>query len=40
VLGARNPYQLGSAVDAADGPPYLSDEDLRRLAKVRVQTGI
>jgi len=40
VLGARNPYQLGSAVDAADGPPYLSDDDLRRLAKVRVQTGI
>ena len=40
VLGARSPYQVGMGVDAASGPPYLSDEDVIRLAKVRDAAGI
>lgn len=40
VLGARSPYQLGSGVDAADGPPYLSDADLAELRRVRDRAGI
>lgn len=40
ILGARDPYQIGAAIDAADGPPYLSDEDTLRLAKIRDASGI
>lgn len=40
LVGARNPYQIGAAVDAASGPPYLSDEDVVRLAKMRDAAGI
>ncbi|MCA9605368.1 MAG: aldo/keto reductase [Myxococcales bacterium] len=40
VVGARNPYQIGAAVDAANGPPYLTDTDMIRLAKVREQEAI
>lgn len=40
VVGARNPYQIGAAVDAASGPPYLSDDDVVRLAKMRDAAGI
>lgn len=35
VVGARSPYQIASAAEAASGPPYLSDDDMRRLAKIR-----
>lgn len=40
VVGARNPYQIGAAVDAASGPPYLTDDDVVRLAKTRDVAGI
>lgn len=40
VVGARSPYQIASAVDAASGPPYLSDDDVLRLKKVRDAAGI
>lgn len=40
VVGARNPYQIGAAIDAANGPPYLSDDDMIRLAKTREVEGI
>jgi len=40
VLGARSPYQLGAGVDAAQGPPYLSDNDIVRLNKLRNHLGI
>ncbi len=40
VVGARSPAQVISAAEAANGPPYLSDDDLMRLAKVREHTGI
>lgn len=40
ITGARNPYQVGAAVDAASGPPYIGDEDMLRLAKVRGFAGL
>ena len=35
IVGARTPIQIASAVAAASGPPYLADEDMLRLAKLR-----
>lgn len=40
VVGARSPAQIHAAADAADGPPYLSDDEVMRLVKVRDQAGI
>jgi aryl-alcohol dehydrogenase-like predicted oxidoreductase len=40
IVGARATYQIAAAVEAASGPPYLSDATLTRLAKVRDQAGI
>ncbi|MBX3270191.1 MAG: aldo/keto reductase [Sandaracinaceae bacterium] len=40
LVGARNPYQIGAAVDAASGPPYLSDADVILLAKLREAAAI
>lgn len=40
LVGARRPSQIDHAVDAATGPPYLSDDDMLRLAKVRNAAGI
>lgn len=40
IVGARNPYQVGAAVEAADGPPYLEDDDMLRLSKIRDAAGI
>lgn len=38
IVGARSPYQISAAVEAASGPPYLSDDDTMRLAKLRAQS--
>lgn len=35
MVGARSPAQVIAAVEAASGPPFLSDDDVLRLAKVR-----
>jgi len=40
VLGARSPYQISAGVEAAKGPPYLSDVDVVRIGKVRDALGI
>lgn len=40
IVGARSPYQIASAVDAASGPPYLTDDEITRLGKVRDAAGI
>ncbi len=40
LLGARSPYQISAAIDAAKGPPYISDLDAIRLAKIRDSLGI
>ncbi len=40
LVGARDAYQIGAAVEAAEGPPYLSDQDVVRLAKMRDAAGI
>lgn len=40
MVGARSVAQVLSAAQAANGPPYLSDDDLMRLAKVRDHAGI
>ena len=34
LVGARTPYQVSAAVEAASGPPWISDEDTARLAKL------
>jgi aryl-alcohol dehydrogenase-like predicted oxidoreductase len=34
IVGARTAMQVASAAQAADGPPYLEDDDLARLAKL------
>lgn len=39
IVGARTPYQIASAVEAAEGPPYLSDDDMMRLAKLKERKG-
>jgi len=38
IVGARAPYQIAAAVEAADGPPYLADDEVIRLAKLRDAT--
>ncbi len=40
IVGARTPYQASAAAEAASGPPYISDDDMMRLVKVRDQLGI
>jgi aryl-alcohol dehydrogenase-like predicted oxidoreductase len=40
IVGARTPYQIEAAAEAASGPPYLSDTDRARLAKTRDAAGI
>jgi aryl-alcohol dehydrogenase-like predicted oxidoreductase len=35
LVGARTPYQVAAAVEAAEGPPYLSDDEMMRLAKLK-----
>jgi aryl-alcohol dehydrogenase-like predicted oxidoreductase len=40
LLGARSPYQVDVAADAASGPPYIDDEDMARLSKVRDAAGV
>lgn len=41
TVGARTPYQVDAAVDAAaEGPPYIGDEDMLRLSKVRTSAGV
>lgn len=40
TVGARSPYQIAAAVEAASGPPFMSDDELRRLEKVRDEVGI
>jgi aryl-alcohol dehydrogenase-like predicted oxidoreductase len=35
IVGARTRFQIESAVQAADGPPYLADDEMMRLAKIR-----
>ncbi|MGE0789169.1 MAG: aldo/keto reductase [Sandaracinaceae bacterium] len=40
LVGARTAAQIEAAVEAASGPPYLTDEDMTRLAKVRNTAGI
>ncbi len=40
VIGARSPYQVLAAVEAAGEPPYLSEDDIIRLMKVRDSAGI
>lgn len=40
IVGARSPVQVGSAAEAASGPPYLSDDDMMRIVKVRDSAGI
>ncbi len=39
IIGARSPYQVMAAVEAANGP-RISDDDVMRLAKVRVDAGM
>ena len=35
IVGARTPYQVSTAVEAADaGPPYVGDEDMARIKKL------
>lgn len=38
IVGARSPYQVMAAVEAASGP-RVSDDDVMRLAKVRADAG-
>lgn len=40
IVGARSPAQIRAAVEAADGPPYLSDDELARITKARDHAGI
>ncbi len=40
LVGARTPYQIDAATEAASGPPYLDDDEMVRLAKVRNSAGI
>jgi hypothetical protein len=40
IVGARTPYQASAAAEAASGPPYLTDDDVVRLAKLRDQKGL
>lgn len=40
IVGARTATQVATAAQAASGPPYLDDEELIRLAKVRDHAGI
>jgi aryl-alcohol dehydrogenase-like predicted oxidoreductase len=39
IVGARNSHQIGAAVEAASGPPYLSADDMARLTKIRGAAG-
>lgn len=41
AVGARTPYQVDAAVEASSGgPPYIGDEDMLRLTKVRTSAGV
>jgi aryl-alcohol dehydrogenase-like predicted oxidoreductase len=40
LVGARSPYQISAAVEAAKGPPYLRDEVIARIARVRTSMSL
>lgn len=39
IAGARAPSQIAAACKAADGPPYLTEHEMIRLAKIRNAAG-